>query len=505
MKRCPHHALITNHWYKHFFEICKREDTCSTSKDVRFFGGDKKVTFWESISQGGYYWPLALVSRNAISDHPGIARILDPDWAGLDVVNDWKGSCLSSHGATCNNPLKVWYARPAWLIDVDRKCLVPGNVDGGYVALSSAYGGGHIGCPIDADLFEKLQVFNALEDMDLLDYMPAVIRTAGVFDFRSWGAVSWADTICITHENQRSEAGFPTSDLERRVRSSRPYGEQLSPCGLPSWSWIRWKVTMDMGYKGEAIHITGRYMIEETTPITEWYTSHSPDSSPSQWRRIRSTWYESRNSYKDFTKPLPPGWTRHDVPQRSTSDGGPDLYPDGCGDCIFKYDSLPEDQGGNKSAGHSWYYPFPIPEVDASTLPEMPEQTEYLFCKTSKGQLAGCQKGEGNVAVLYNDRGKAIGLIDLMNEEFLTRFPKSLAEDEARLLVDLVAVRKVRTYSKTYYEAEESWGEPVVKRDTYLVRWVEWKDGIAYRLASGHVQVEEWGKLSLVTIDLTLG
>lgn len=84
-----------------------------------------------------------------------------------------------------------------------------------------------------------------------------------------------------------------------------------------------------------------RNELEETTPITQWYTSHSQTDPPEMWRRIRSTRYEDRDSYKDFNKPLLPGWTRHKAPETSTWNGGPHLYPDGCDEYAFTHELMP--------------------------------------------------------------------------------------------------------------------------------------------------------------------
>ena len=46
---------------------------------------------------------------------------------------------------------------------------------------------------------------------------------------------------------------------------------------------------------------------------------------------------------------------------------------------------------------------------------------------------------------------------------------------------------------------------PDFKEDLYLVLWVEWKDGIAYRVASGEVIAAEWENLDLEKVSLVLG
>ncbi|RGP71648.1 heterokaryon incompatibility [Fusarium sporotrichioides] len=299
---------------------------------------------------------------------------------------------------------------------------------------------------------------------------------------------------------------FPDINLKRRIRSLRSHGTQLTPSGLPSWSWIGWKGTVDPGCN-EATRVEARGWIEESTPITKWYTSRSPEDPPDQWRRIKSTWYEDRDSYKDFTRPLPPGWIRHNAPNEAPGhNNGPHMYPEGCNKYVFEHESMPNDEISTTSS-RNWYYPFPIPEVNEATQPDMPEQTEYLFCKTSRAHLLGFQEGEGNDVILYNIHNKRVGLLNLVNEDFLSRFPKPLAEDKngTGLPVELVAVCKIRTYGKEWNESKEIYDNPVSRKDTYLVLWVEWEDGIAYRLASGKVEVEEWDKLDLETILLILG
>ncbi|KPA36155.1 heterokaryon incompatibility protein [Fusarium langsethiae] len=692
--QCPHFKPIVEALY----EYSKDENGNDMSREVRIEFGTQgyAINLDETVDDCGFHWNLALVEDDSVPHHPGTARILGHEWADLAVLNTWKDTCLSSHGASCQNPLKIWHTRPAWLIDVEQKCLVPGNVQGNYVALSYTYGN-HIGRLVDASILDMLQVPDALESPTLSEYVSPIIRNAIFLTTAIGERYLWADAICITHEDwestarqltlmgaiyanaivtiiaadgdsltgltgikgisaarqlkqsiipfgdqkllrmenfgleaeywlpyyergwiyqemrmstrkivfheeqlhwmcqcsvwheesaqkaqiertpsslvtidssmmilfagffdwsvfsllvtryndmtfrydedalpaisglfsilsRRFEGGFlygipemmferglgwkpwlDSTNLERRVRSSRPQDTQLKPSGLPSWSWIGWSGNVDPGYNEATLMARGFDGLEETTPITEWYTSHSPTDPPELWRRIRSAWYEDRKSYKDFTKPSPPGWTRHKAPDKSTWNDGPHLFPDGCNEYFFKHDSMPVDEPGSEE-GRGWYYPFPIKEVNESTLPDMPEQTEYLFSKTNKARLWGVQKnGEGKDALLCNSQKQEIGFLNLVNDYYRARFPKTLTDGEGGILVDLVAVCKVRTYSRTQDEVTKIWDKTLTTKDTYLVLWVEWKDGIAYRLASGHVQVNRWDELDLESISLILG
>lgn len=103
-------------------------------------------------------WELLLENRSAVSDHPGQGCISNPDWADIDNLIRWKHECLSTHGARCENPLKIWHIRPAWLIDVERRCLVQGSsVEGSFVALSYTYGR-YKAFHIDTNMLMELQV-----------------------------------------------------------------------------------------------------------------------------------------------------------------------------------------------------------------------------------------------------------------------------------------------------------------------------------------------------------
>lgn len=655
----------------------------------------------ESISGMGLFCDLLLVNKVPVPHHPGTGRILDPKWADVGILKQWKEQCLSTHGAACENPFKVWSTRPAYLIDVTNKCLVAGCVsEAPFVALSYRYGRSSIPT-IDAAALERLQEPHALDAPECDGYLSPIIRHAIDLTSVIGERYLWADALCIPHaneelrshelrmmgaiyanaivtivaqdgdsqdglpglrgisppremyqciipfgsenlivrntgsftlslSNQRSDyhsrawtyqeyrmsrrrvifkrqelhwqcqcscwheetilgteiyhcnlelgqsiiaSGFPDLDslgriinrfsdtelrydedilpafsgllsvlsrsftggflygipemfferglgwfpyfdhtnLRRRIISGRPVEKRLSPTGLPSWSWVGWQgliSTFDQG--SEAARLNDRWIkIEETFPVTQWYTSKSSRDPPEKRRRIRSTWFENRDTYKqdcaDIAKPLPPGWSRHDAPA-TNSWGSPNLYPDGCGDYIFKHSDMPE---GTDTDSAAWFYPFPVPLIQNSTPPVTPEQTPYLFCNTWGARLWGRQAGKGNTATLYNSVGREVGSLHLHNEDDLSLFPSPGAPGDPEVVpglpVDLVLLYKSRKYSKTFNEEQDEYGLPLVSYDRYQVLWVEWKEGVAYRLAGGYVKAEEWEKLDAKTVDLVLG
>ncbi|KAF7890392.1 hypothetical protein EAF00_008707 [Botryotinia globosa] len=294
--------------------------------------------------------------------------------------------------------------------------------------------------------------------------------------------------------------GIPKMFFERGL-GWKLFGKgRPSQAGLPSWSWVGWHGLINIFTYGEAARINDRQkMIEETIPITKWYTSNSSSDLPENRRRIRSTWFENRDNYKDFAKPLPTGWSCHEASDTGSFQGEPHLYPNGCGKYVFKHVNMPDSDMG------SWYYPFPVPDTHNSTPPVMPEQTSYLFCKTWRAHLWGRQAIEGNIARIFNSSGEGIGSLQLHNEADLSLSPSIDSEEIHGLPVDLIALYKSRTYSKTWNAGQRKHDHPLRREDNYKVLWVEWKEGIAYRLASGQVKAEDWEKLDPEKIDLILG
>ncbi|ROV90227.1 hypothetical protein VMCG_10248 [Cytospora schulzeri] len=598
------------------------------------------------LSRGYDELSLLLVKKDSVPHHPGTGRILNPDWVDLDMLQEWKKQCLSTHGAKCENPLKIWPTRPAYLIDVKSKCLVSGQVSGAFVALSYRYGRSS-GTTIDAATLERLQKPYALDSVEFKQHLSPIIRDAMYLTAVISERYLWADALCIPQADQalkneelnmmgaiyanavvtiiaadgdsqdglpglegvseprmmnqriipfgnetlilhwqcqcgfRHEetilnaeigeyidpwqsvlmAGFPdlgslsrllydfshtklrydedalpaisgflsvlsrsftggflygipemfferglgwrpkTVWLRRRTLSERPVEDRLSPSGLPSWSWIGWQGDINLCHYKEAYKLDKwEPIIEETIPITEWYTSNSSNNLPEDRRRIRSTWFENRDTYKDLAQPLPPGWSRHDAPDMGTSRGLSCLYPDDCGKYVFRHADM---HGPDRKT--TWYYPFPIPEILDSTPPVTPEQTPYLFCRTWRAQLWGRQASERNTVRLHNRSGRDVGFLHPHNKESMALFPGTDSEAGHRLSVELVAVYKSRRYSKTWNEESRTLGHPLAREDWHTVLWIEWKDGVAYRLASGEVKTEEWEKLDTESFDLVLG
>ncbi|KAK7961163.1 hypothetical protein PG988_012377 [Apiospora saccharicola] len=676
---CPNHKPLVQAFYEY---VTDGEEADTETLDVGLTrdAEDRSVRFDQSITDLGLFWHLLLVKDAAVESHTGTGRIRDPDWANLGMVKQWKRDCLTLHGHLCDNPLKIWNTRPAWLIDVRQRCLVPGQVPENYVALSYVYGS-HRGSHIDAGMLARLQQPLALDSPGIAQLLPPIVQHAMYLTYVIGEIYLWVDALCIPHHDPEATkeqlgmvgaiyanavvaivaadgdasdglqglqgasasrnntrqriipfgdeqivvrnsgtffmsrdlpyydrgwtyqensmcarqiflngrelhwgcscgfwdeelvpgaevdmhidhhriktilAGFPDlsslghiiegynkrtlrygedalpgitgllsvlsrsfaggfllgeTNLGRRVASDRSTEDRLSPSGLPSWSWIGWQgaVTLAAYGDGEAACVNPRYSrTEETTPITEWYTGPSPQTPPSERRRIRSTWFENRQGYKDFTKPLPSGWTRHDAPTMNSTHNDPFLYPDGCDQYIFKHDAMPAEPHPDGDEDRAWHYPFPVAEIQESALPCMPEQTAYLFCDTIGTRLWGINlttttTTRWTCAIVKTKKSDRFTCITKTRGLAFQLWPPGTG---VGLPVDLVAIYKSRKISGTWDTQEMRYGLPLKRRDVYCVLWIEWIEGVAYRLASGHVEAEAWDGLEHESVSLVLG
>nr|RBQ92307.1 hypothetical protein FVER53263_21009 [Fusarium verticillioides] len=148
----------------------------------------------------GYHWSLLLAKKDDVPGHPGNGRILDADWVDIEMIKKWKHRCISSHGATCENPLKVWPTRPAWLIDVQQQCIVPGHVPVDYVAISYTYGS-RSPPVLTSAAFKELQKPFALASSEFSDFVSPIIRHAMYLNSAIDERYLWADALCVTHHD----------------------------------------------------------------------------------------------------------------------------------------------------------------------------------------------------------------------------------------------------------------------------------------------------------------
>ncbi|KAF2127045.1 HET-domain-containing protein [Dothidotthia symphoricarpi CBS 119687] len=661
--QCNTHTSLVSR----FEEYCRSTShaIAQPQKDMGFRGGlyPGEVTIRSSISKGCAFWDLLLVKERMGTDDSAKGDIMNPDWVDLTKVKQWKTECLNSHGSECENPLKIWTTRPAWLVDVELEYLVPGPLEVEFVALSYT-NGRHLGLNQDSDLNAELLEPYAFRKPAVTTRLPPILRHAMFLTKALGERYLWVDTLCITpgsseetasqlimmgsiyasavvtiiaadrdaeegilgysslaqgkkpyfsrawtfqehkmakrklfflkkqahwecqHQQFHEEfaagaevhasiesslveslAGFPVlssvsnlickynlcelrydedallgitgllsvlsrsfdggflygipemffdralawgpylanTELERRTQSSRPRPVQLQPSHLPSWSWVGWKGIVSLG--DEASRANDRHhKIEETYPITKWYTAMSPTTDPSKRRRIHSKWYKDREEWKNMKMELP-GWTRIELESdKGTVQGEPRMFPTGCGGSVYRHQNMPKAKDWGST--NDWYFPFPVPNISNTTMPSMPEQTPYLFSRVQQARVLGRRNNDRGITMTLYDKlkGHIIGTLRLHSMDQLQPFPSlQKPSGDNALEIEVVAISVSRIQSKTFNKEKSCYGEPFLSTEQYNVLWIEWKEGIAYRKAGGLVQKEQWEQLEREDIDLILG
>ncbi|KAK8017202.1 HET-domain-containing protein [Apiospora marii] len=491
---CPAHKPLVQAFHSHVAD-CEDAET----QDVGLVCGadGHSVEMAQSISHGGYVWHLLLVKDASVESHPGTGRILDPDWANLGMLKEWKHDCLALHGKLCDNPMKIWNTRPAWLIDVKQRCLVPGQVPDNFVALSYVYGS-HRGSHMDADMLARLQQPMALDAPEAAQLLSPIVQHAMYLTGVIGELYLWVDALCIPHHDAeatkeqlvvRNTGMFSMSGELPYYDRGWTYQEyKMSPrrilfnrrelhweCSCSVWheelvrgaevdKYIddRMKVILagfpDLGYLS---HIIGNY--------NKRTLRYEEDALPGITGLLSVL---SRSFAGGFLYGLPtmffdralgwtPRWSHKIVCRRPECPPG--LGPAG----KVSYRLLLWER--------AWHYPFPVAEIHESVLPPcMPEQTAYLFCDTTGARLWGHLSGDYNMVTLCRRDGVTVGLLHLHSEDSLHRFPTSVTKEEAGLPVELVAIYKSRQYSKTWDEQELRYRLPLTQSDVYCVLWVEW-------------------------------
>lgn len=154
------------------------------------------------------HWNL-LVKKQNIADHPGVGRLLDPEWIDPRLARSWKEKCIASHGAQCSNPMGIPLARPAWLIDVNQGCLVDGrDTDGPYVALSYIYGR-IAGTVVTTEILARLRKAGALTGADpevVSEYVAPITTHAMSLTSALGERYLWADSLCVPCQDPNKQA-----------------------------------------------------------------------------------------------------------------------------------------------------------------------------------------------------------------------------------------------------------------------------------------------------------
>lgn len=288
-----------------------------------------------------------------------------------------------------------------------------------------------------------------------------------------------------------------------------------------SWSWSGWEGSVDLtlwaggdlGRRGLEVPLPKKVAV---VPIVQWYTSAEPDtdrhhiSASNRFLRWRDQGEQDH---------LPDGWARKSRPQTGTR---------------FEHKSI---NGSIK--GYSFTFPFPIHEFPYPPTPR--GAVNYLHCRakhafmrlgTYKKLHVWYYNSTCYVAKLSPTTDWSWAGVLRMNTtdpwNFETWSPPDTVElialstgsDIIRSEVEADMFRFVDSPmidEYVFHEENFAWKYTVkeLKLDRvykpgdvyefYNVMWIEWDNGIAYRMAVGRVQKDIWERVAKEEIDVVLG
>lgn len=295
---------------------------------------------------------------------------------------------------------------------------------------------------------------------------------------------------------------IPLASLRRRTSGS----SGVNSC-FPSWSWAGWKGGI-WGWRTLAVDFVKKYSPRDSAvsskervfPLAQWSWLRTQNGTRTF---IQDTWFAYKNKFwNNLTAPCPTGWTRHHIMDSIYSWEAatqPELQTTPL--CFYTHESETEAE---------FWYPLP------SLGPDQPAETHifapFISCKTRRGWLVAGETlplSRGGSWLSLRDRaGNWTGIL-CPHEPFNRDVVRNSYDEVSIELVEVATGRVIeeggdwplcfeeqgldeRPNSGTFYEY-------------YYVLWIEWKDGIAYRIGIGRVEKNAWERQEREWIDLVLG
>ena len=146
---------------------------------------------------------LHLVSGANARDSTCRGKIVNPHWIERGVIRQWKRDCDGRNNKDCQicpAACRLAPARPSWLIDTWRLCLIPGAINLPYVALSYVWGKNQFFKTTRKDL-PQLQLDQAFFDSRNRLGIPRVIEDAIKLLSLLEERYLWVDALCIVQDD----------------------------------------------------------------------------------------------------------------------------------------------------------------------------------------------------------------------------------------------------------------------------------------------------------------
>ncbi|KAG4266476.1 hypothetical protein FPRO03_01760 [Fusarium proliferatum] len=167
---------------------------------LRDRGGIPRINAFNCKGSRYQSYQILIHSKNSLEHNNGDAPIyvMDPEWIDLGIARSWMERCIAEHTSECQRSRES-HVSPAWLIDTEDNCLVPGrNLP--FVALSYRWGSS-TSPKMDKKAFQDMMRPGSFaQDNGLLaPTIQDAIHTVRTIGERHL----WVDAICIAPDNEK--------------------------------------------------------------------------------------------------------------------------------------------------------------------------------------------------------------------------------------------------------------------------------------------------------------
>lgn len=293
---------------------------------------------------------------------------------------------------------------------------------------------------------------------------------------------------------------------ERRVPSEKREATELS---LPSWSWIGWKCepspwAWDHGgdYVKRSPFVRKAHSTQQTISIVRWFSQKWGNTKKKPIHRVQSTMQELKMIAVQERDELPVGWLRFDyiADSRDKNESNDSAWGRLMAPRYF-YKLECDTQS-------EFWYPIPtVQDINKEPSSQMNGNDTLLSGHTTRAWFYGKGRlgGYHTAVSLWDNLDNWVGALRLQIKS-LDDTSTDPGTCELVAISAGYAIEGFPAYAIDEWEIKQRpKGSPGKKYEYYNVLWVEWKDGVAYRKASGRVMKSAWEAQDLEEVDLVLG
>ena len=266
----------------------------------------------------------------------------------------------------------------------------------------------------------------------------------------------------------------------------------------PSWSWVGWKGKVEC-WKSWGKHYAGIY--RQSNRYSDWVT-RVPLKAVASYQMTLSNglqtglaefngFYQYQAFRKDLSRPLPPGWERHDNEH---------------GHFYTKQDTY---RG-------SFRYGFPLPTAASNRLASRTTFSPILLCTAPLAAVTFGTAHEGNrwdqliFVSVWNEHARALLVFDLQSKVQCNPTEGAKCELVALSEAEVAESEQEEVWIDRYSckEIDSEQAIPIgvsFMRGYYNVLWIEWQGDIAYRKALGMMAKTDWDALAAEVRTIKLG